>query len=135
MNYGIPFSHGPVPASYRVSRVTRRSPGRLVARSLGCFRVVFAYFHVCGGFGPEYPPIKPSVVHHSPYVLVVSALFPPKLPMNTTSDPSDPLYGAPLSVLKGVFVYQRYTAVIAPVILIHDFLLTLDDEVCLIFSY
>ena len=58
--------------------------------------------------------------------------------MNTTSnlgDPSDPLFGASLDVLKGVFVYQRYTAVIPPVILIHDFLLTLDDEVCLIFSY
>ena len=61
--------------------------------------------------------------------------------MNTTSDPSDlgdpsdPLYGAPLTALTGVFVYSRYTAVISSALLIHDLLLTIDDEVCLIFSY
>ena len=51
--------------------------------------------------------------------------------MNSTSDP---LSGAPLSIIIGVLKWQRYTSATGPVILIYDYFLTLDDEVCLISS-
>jgi len=47
---------------------------------------------------------------------------------------SDPLAGASVSEITGVLVWMRYVSVISPVVLIYDWLLTLDDEVCLIFS-
>ena len=51
--------------------------------------------------------------------------------MNSTSDP---LSGAPLATIVGVLGWMRYTSATGPVILIYDYFLTLDDEVCLIFS-
>src|SRR5258708_31882650 len=51
--------------------------------------------------------------------------------MNTTADL---LSQASLEELTGVLIWQPYAALISPVLLIHDLLLTLDDEVCLIFS-
>ena len=49
--------------------------------------------------------------------------------MNSTRDP---LSGAPLSTLIGVLEWMRYTSATGPVILIYDYFITLDDEVCLI---
>jgi hypothetical protein len=50
--------------------------------------------------------------------------------MNTTSDP---LSGSPLSTIAAVLEWMRYTAATVTVLVIYDFLLTLDDEVWLIF--
>ena len=50
--------------------------------------------------------------------------------MNTTTDP---LSHASLHDLTVILVWLRYASVICPVLLFHDFLLTLDDEVCLTF--
>ena len=47
---------------------------------------------------------------------------------------SDPLAGASMSEITGILVWMRYISVISPVVLIYDWLLTLDDEVCLILS-
>ena len=52
--------------------------------------------------------------------------------MNSTSDP---LSEAPLSAITGVLELLRYASVTSPVLLVYDFSLTLDDEVCLIFSF
>ena len=51
--------------------------------------------------------------------------------MNSTSDP---LAGLPVSVIGGILEWMRYVSVISPVVVIYDYFLTLDDEVCLIFS-
>ena len=51
--------------------------------------------------------------------------------MNSTSDP---LAGQPISVIGGILEWMRYVAVVSSVVVVYDYFLTLDDEVCLIFS-
>jgi len=50
------------------------------------------------------------------------------------SSTRDVLSGASVSEITAVLVWMRYISVISPVILVQDCFLTLDDEVCLIFS-
>jgi hypothetical protein len=54
--------------------------------------------------------------------------------MKAMNDTGDPMSTAPLWEIWGI-VWLRYISVIALVIVIYDCLLTLDDEVRLIFSY
>ena len=50
------------------------------------------------------------------------------------TDTSDPLSDVPLSVIAAILECMRYVSLLSPVIVIYDYFLTLDDEVCLIFS-
>ena len=50
------------------------------------------------------------------------------------NDTSDPLSDVPLSVVAAILESMRYISVLSPVVVIYDYFLTLDDEVCLMFS-
>ena len=67
-------------------------------------------------------------------LLALLALFTYFSAIRIMNSTGDPLSGAPLSTIVGVLEWMRYTSATGPVILIYDYFLTLDEEVCLISS-